>query len=97
MQQTLETRQHFQDKNIGGIKVKICAIHIFKLHDKYCKLENFKRVLFSRSFAKIKPSQNREITLLVADVGKSCPSRKCLTWQICLVTLFTKIKFSQNF
>ena len=43
--------------------------------------EIFARVLFSRNFAdaefaKIKPSRNGKITLLVTDVGKSCPSRK---------------------
>ena len=37
--------------------------------------EIFARVLFSRSFAKMKPSRNGEITLSFIDVGKSCPSR----------------------
>ena len=42
---------------------------------------------------KLKSSQNGEITLLLTDVGKSCPSHKFLTSQICLLTLFVKIKF----
>ena len=29
-----------------------------------------------RSFAKIKPSRNGEITLLFTDIGKSCPSHE---------------------
>ena len=37
--------------------------------------KNFARVLFSRSFLKIKSSQNGEITLSFTDVGNSCPSR----------------------
>ena len=35
-------------------------------------------------FLKTKHSQNGPITLLSTDVGKSCPSYKFLTWQICL-------------
>ena len=42
---------------------------------------------------------SHEMTKLLSftDVGKSCPSRKFFTWKICLLTLFMKIKFSQNF
>ena len=47
-----------------------------------------------RSFSKIKPSRH---TLSVTDVGKSCQSREFLTWQICLLTLFVKIKSSRKF
>ena len=50
-----------------------------------------------RSFAKIKFSRNAEITLLFTDIGKSCPSGEFLVSQICLLTLFAKIKFSQKF
>ena len=46
---------------------------------------------------KIKFSRNEEIILLFTDIGKSCPSRKFKTSQICLLTPFAKIKFSQNF
>ena len=49
-----------------------------------------------RSFAKIKPSRNSEITMLFTDVGKSCSSHNLLTKQTSLLTLFAKIKFSQN-
>ena len=50
-----------------------------------------------RSFVKIKSSRNGEITLSFTDKNKSCPSREFLTSQICLLTLFTKIKFSRKF
>ena len=35
--------------------------------------------------------------LSFTDVGKSCQSRESLTWQICLLILFTKKMFSQKF
>ena len=41
--------------------------------------------------------QNDEITLLFTDIGKSCRCRKFLVSQICLETLFAKLKFSQKF
>ena len=46
---------------------------------------------------KIKSLRNREITLSLTDIGKSCTSRKNLSSQICLLTLFAKIKFSRKF
>ena len=50
-----------------------------------------------RSFVKIKPSQIGDITLSFTDIGKSCPVRDFFTSQMCLLTLFGKIKFSQKF
>ena len=50
-----------------------------------------------QSFVKMKSSRNGEITLSFTDIGKSCPSWEYLTSQICLLTLFTKIKFSKKF
>ena len=50
-----------------------------------------------RSFVKIKSSPNGAITLSITDIGKSCPSREFLVSQICLLTLFAKIKFSRKF
>ena len=50
-----------------------------------------------RSFAKIKPSRNSENSLSFTDVGKSSQSREFLVLQICLLTLFAKIKFSGTF
>ena len=50
-----------------------------------------------QSFMKINPSRNDEITLSFTDLGQSCPSSKFLTSQICLLRLFTKIKFSRKF
>ena len=49
------------------------------------------------SFMKIIPSRYGKISLLLTDEGKSCPSRKFLTWQICLLKLYMEIKFSQKF
>ena len=64
--------------------------------------EIFARVLFSRNFAyakfrENKTSRNAEITLSFADICKSCPSREFLASQMCLLTLFAKIKFSRKF
>ena len=51
-----------------------------------------------RSFSKIKPSWNDEITLSLIDIGKSCLCRgEFLASQICLLTPFAKIKFSRKF
>ena len=43
-----------------------------------------------RSFVKIKPSR-------IGNIGKSCPVHEFFTSQICLLTLFAKIKLSQKF
>ena len=51
-------------------------------------------------FVILKLLLNGEITLLLNYAGKPCPSQEFLTWQKkfkCLLTLFVKIKFSQNF
>ena len=50
-----------------------------------------------RSFVKIQSSRNGEITLSLTDIGKSCPSHDFLTSQICVLTLFAKIKLSRTF
>ena len=50
-----------------------------------------------RSFVKIKSSRNGEITPSITDIGKSCTSREFLAPQQCLLTQFTKIKFSRKF
>ena len=62
----------------------------------------FARVLFSRNFAyakfrEMKSSRNGEIIMLFTYIGKSCHSRDFFTSQICLLTLFAKIKFSRKF
>ena len=59
--------------------------------------EIFVRVLFSQNFMKIKSSQNSKITLSFTEICKLCLSREFLTSQICLLTLFAKIKFSRKF
>ena len=43
-----------------------------------------------RSFVKINPSRNDEITLSFTDAGISDPSREILKSQICILTLFAK-------
>ena len=47
-----------------------------------------------RSFVKIKPSRNGEITLSFIDIGKSCLIREFFTSLICLLILFAKISES---
>ena len=65
--------------------------------------EIFARVLFRetshmRSFVKTKSSRIAKFsTLSITDIGKSCPSREILTSQVCLLTLFAKIRFSRKF
>ena len=50
-----------------------------------------------RSFVKIKSSQNSEITLSTTDIVKSCSRRDFFMSQVCLLTLFAKIKISRKF
>ena len=71
---------------------------------KYCKFEKFSRGLYIRetshdmqSFVKIKSSRNGKITLLLTDIGNTCPSREILTSQMCLLTLFAKKKSREKF
>ena len=45
----------------------------------------------------MKPLQNGDITPPFTNIGKSRTSHKCLTSQICLLTVVMKIKFSRNF
>ena len=47
--------------------------------------EMFAKVLFSRSFVKMKSSLNGEITLSFTDIGISCHSRDFLASHICLL------------
>ena len=49
-----------------------------------------------RSFMKIKSLQYGEIIPLFTDIGKSYPGCEFQTSQICLLTPFTKIKFSRK-
>ena len=68
----------------------------FKLTVNYCKFRNFREGFIMRSFVKMKSSRNVEITLSFTDAGKSCPSHEFLTSQICLLTLFAKLKLSRG-
>ena len=69
----------------------------------YCKFGNFhggfifREISHMRSFVKVKSLQNGETIRSFTDLGKSCPSREFSTSQICLSTLFAKIKSSQKF
>ena len=49
-----------------------------------------------RGFVKIKSSRNGEITQSFTDLGKACLSSEFVTSQTCLLTLFAKIKLSEN-
>ena len=73
-----------------------------KLVRRYCKFGNFREGYFRetsqmRSFLKIKSSRIGEITLSFSDIGKSRPCREFSMSQICVLTLFAKIKFSRKF
>ena len=46
---------------------------------------------------KVKPSRNSEITLSSTGKDKTCHIRDLLASQVCLLTLFAKIKFSRKF
>ena len=50
-----------------------------------------------RSFFKIKSSRIGEISIPFTDIGKSRPCREFLMSQICVLTLFAKIKSGENF
>ena len=78
----------FPSKSVGRFSFQCLTVK--------ARVEAFARVLFS-SFVKMKSSQYGEITLSFTDIGKSCPSRQFLALQICLLTLFVKIKFSGKF
>ena len=65
----------------------------------YCKFKNFRKDFI---FAKLSGCEVRENhcenvkSLPFTYVGKSCSSRDFLTSQICLLTLFIKIKHLRN-
>ena len=68
----------------------------------YCKVGNFREGLFSRNlayaeFVKIESSRNGAISLLLTDIGKSCPSREFLTSQICLFNAICENKILAKF
>ena len=45
-----------------------CSATLYQYHlvTMYCKIGNFREILFSRSFMKIKPSRNRSVVFLMA-------------------------------
>ena len=75
------------------------GLHHYKFSN-YCKFGHFcEGFIFAklRSFVKTNPLKNGENTLSFTDIGTSCPSHEFLTWQICLLALLAKIKFSRKF
>ena len=40
--------------------------------------------------------ENREIAVSFTDAYKACLNREFLAWQLCLLTLFAKFKFSRK-
>ena len=97
-------RGYQQAPLVGKVNCKCeMKMNCKKIASKYTvNSEIFVRVYFRetshmRSFVKIKASRNGEITLSFTDICKSCLSREFLMSQICLLTLFTKIKFSRKF
>ena len=66
----------------------------------YCEFGIFREgFIFAhmRSFVKIKSSRIGEITKPFTDIGKSRPSCEFFTSQICVLTLFAKIKCLREF
>ena len=62
----------------------------------------YARFPFSRNFAYVEFREKKNThemakTLCPTDVGKSCQIREFLTWLICLLMLFAKIKLSRKF
>ena len=72
------------------------AVHRKK---EYCKFKNFREGFISAKLRirevswKLNPHEKGKHSV-ITDVGKSCQSGEFLTWQICLLALFAKIKFS---
>ena len=64
---------------------------------KFSRRFYFHKTSHMRSFVKIKSSQIGEIALSFTDFGKSRPCRDYSMSQICVLTLFAKMKFSRNF
>ena len=98
----------WQDSNMCVPVIKVYIMPQVK-HDVYVKIthgsalntensEIFARVLISRSFMKINPSRNCDITLSFTEVGtcNSRSSRNFFKSQKCLLTLFAKINSREN-
>ena len=60
----------------------------------YRKFRNFREGF---SFVKIELSRKEVITMSFTNVCNICPSHEFLSSQMCLLTLFPKIKFPRNF
>ena len=82
------------------INTKLTVIYIEGLIlwiRKFSQEFNFLITSHMRSFVKIQPSRIGYITLWFTYIGKSCHDRDFFTLQMCLLTLFAKIKFSRKF
>ena len=78
------------------VKLIVKLVNLTVQYD-YCKFGNFHEGFILRSFVKMKSSGNREITLSITDIVKSCPNSECFNVANLSLTLFAKIKFSRKF
>ena len=85
--------------NSKTISLLYPAVKFTLTDSEYCKFGNFREgFIFAKlRYVQIKSSRNGEITLSFTDISKPCPCCKIFTSQICLLTLFAKIKFSRKF
>ena len=58
------------------VKLIVKLVNLTVQYD-YCKFGNFHEGFILRSFVKMKSSGNREITLSITDIVKSCPNSEC--------------------
>ena len=82
----------FYSNSVSFCRVCTNAVHLW-IHF-YCKFGYFREGFI---FVKIKSSRNGKITLSFIYLGKPWPSREILMSQLCLLTVFTKVKVSRKF
>ena len=71
--------------------VSFCSLLLIRIFSRGFYFRESSRM---RSFVKIKPSRNGQITLMFTDAHR--PSRNFLAWKIYLLTLFAKMKCSRK-
>ena len=98
-----DCKGYLQITMVAASKVRALKYHYDKQTAKIMitvNLEIFTRVLFSWIFEYAKFCEVKTLAkslLSFTDIGISCPSRKFLTSQICILMLFAKIRFSRKF
>ena len=80
-----------------GASLSLLLHSLATVNSEISRVFYFRETLQMRSFVKIKSSRNGETTLSFVNRAKACPSGAFSTSQICLLTLFTKKKFSRKF